>query len=137
VSSRVATVGFAPHSGWAALVALGGTPERPHVLARARVDLIDHEDPHSKQPHHAVESVGIEAAARRLEDFLEVAVRLAHSAIQALAEDLAARGHRISAVGILDSAGRKGSSLAAILASHALIHAGRECARRRRHSAGK
>lgn len=33
------------------------------------------------------------------------------------------RNWRMTAAGVLESAGRKGSSLAAILASHALIHA--------------
>jgi hypothetical protein len=63
-------LGVSPHSGWAALVALGGDPRRPEVLLRA------------------VEE----------------------------------RGFAIAGLAILQSNGRQGASLEAILASHALIH---------------
>jgi hypothetical protein len=122
MSSRAA-MALASHSGWAALVAVGGTHEQPQVLARSRVELIDHRDPKSKQPYHAVEGMGIEEAARCLDGYMTVAVRLGHAAVYAAADDLATRGHRVQSVGILESAGRKASSLASILASHALIHA--------------
>jgi hypothetical protein len=47
---------------------------------------------------------------------------MAEEAIAAIASRLAGGGQALRRVGILDSAGRKGSSLAATLASHALIH---------------
>ena len=84
--------------------------------------MADHRAPQSKQPYHAVEALGVEEAARRLAGYGAVAEGLAYAAIQALAQDLTARGYRATSVGILESSGRKGSSLAAILASHALIH---------------
>ena len=117
-----AVLGFAPHSGWAAVVALGGSPAKPQVLARSRVEMADPRDPESKQPYHAVETLGVEKAARRLDGYMAVAERMADAAIKALVKDLGGQGHRVSAVGILESSGRKGDSLASILASHALIH---------------
>jgi hypothetical protein len=122
MSNRVAAMGFAPHSGWAAMIVLGSEQSAPRVLARSRIDLIDHRVPESKQPYHAVEGLGADEAARRLDRYMAVAVDLAYSAIHLHAGDLAGRGYQVGTVGILDSAGRKGSSLAAILASHALIH---------------
>ena len=118
----VAVLGFAPHSGWAAVVALGGSRADPRVLARSRVEMADPRDPESKQPYHAVEALGVAEAARRLDGYRAAAESMAYAAIRALAADLGGRGYRATAVGILESSGRTGSSLASILASHALIH---------------
>ena len=122
-TAGVAVMGFAPHSGWAAVVVLGGSHADPRVLARTRVEMADHRAPESKQPYHAVETLGVEEAARRLDGYMAVAEGMAYAAIQALAEDLSDRGYSVTSVGVLESSGRKGSSLASILASHALIHA--------------
>lgn len=122
VTAGVAAMGFAPHSGWAAVVALGGPPADPRVLARSRVEMADPRAPESRQPYHAVEALAVEEAARRLDGYTTVAEGMAYAAIQALAEDLGGRGYRVTSVGVLESSGRKGGSLASILASHALIH---------------
>jgi len=119
---KAAVMGFAPHSGWAAVVVLGGSRADPEILARSRVEMADPRAPLSKQPYHAVEDLGVEEAAARVARYMAVAEGMAYAAIQALAQNLATRGHRAKSVGILESSGRKGSSLAAILASHALIH---------------
>lgn len=113
---------FAPHSGWAAVVVLGGAASLPQVLARVRVEMADPADPESRQPYHAVEDLPVAEAARRLARWLAVAERMAYSFLHTLVADLAKRGHRVASVGVLDSSGRKGGSLEAILASHALIH---------------
>jgi hypothetical protein len=120
--TKAAVMGFAPHSGWAAVVALGGSSEDPKVLARSRVEMADPRDPESKQPYHAVELLGVEKAAKRLDGYMAVAERMADAAIKTLVKDLGGQGQRVSAVGILESSGRKSGSLASILASHALIH---------------
>ena len=119
-----AALGFTPHSGWSVLVVLGlEVPEaRPRVLARERVELSGPEDPASKQPYHAVEGLPIEEAARRLELFRTDAERRANAVLDSALASLAADGRRVVGVGILDSAGRRRTSLEATLASHALIH---------------
>ena len=121
-AAGVAAIAFAPHSGWAAVVALGGSRADPTVLARSRVLMFDPRNPESKQPYHAVETLNVEEAARRLDGYMAVADRMAYAAIQALAKDLSRGGHLAASVGVLESSGRKGSSLASTLASHALIH---------------
>lgn len=122
MARSLAALGFAPHSGWAAVIAVGGSAARPEILLRSRIELTERRDPASRQPYHAVEGLAVEQAARRLEAYAATAEALAHAAIRGCLDELAGRGHGVKAAGILDSSGRKGSSLAAILASHALIH---------------
>jgi hypothetical protein len=117
-----ATLGVSPHSGWAAVVALGGAPTGPKVLARSRIDLIDGHFPESKQPYHAVEGMAVEEAAQRLDRYRLQAEGMAGSAIRQMREHLADQGYELKSVGILESSGRKGGSLHSILASHAMIH---------------
>lgn len=120
---ETAAIGFTPHSGWAAMVVVGGSAAAPELLARSRVLLIDANDTESKQPYHAVEFLCVEEATGRLDGYMAAATRLAHDAIRAQSEQLKERGIVINSVGIVDSSGRKQISLPAILASHALIHA--------------
>ena len=119
---QLATMGVSPHSGWAAVVALGGAPTGPRVLARSRIDLIDGHFPESKQPYHAVEELAVEDAARHLDRYRIQAEGMAGSAIRQMGAHLAGEGYELKSVGILESSGRKGGSLHSILASHALIH---------------
>ncbi len=121
--NATAALGFAPHSGWTVLVAVGfGDAARPRLLARERIELAEAEDPGSKQPYHAVERLPLEEAETRLASFQASAERLAHAAIARVVETLAGDGRRVVGAGILESAGRKGSSLEATLAAHPLIH---------------
>ncbi len=123
MASLTAAMGFASHSGWAAMVVLGKSAAGLQVLARSRVELIDGHDPESKQPYHAVEMVCVEEAMGRLDGYMAVAKSMAYQSIQSKREDLKVMGYRLRSVGILESAARKPGSLASILASHAAIHA--------------
>jgi len=105
------------------MVVLGGSAAAPELLARSRVQLIDDQDPESKQPYHAVEFLCVEEATGRLDGYMAVATRLARDAIRDQSEQLQGRGILVRSVGIIDSSSRKLVSLPAILASHALIHA--------------
>lgn len=115
-------LGFAPHSGWAAVVMLGGAPTGPRVLARERLALTEEGLDGSEQPYHALEALPLPEARRRLERFEASATRLAVSALQSLLQRADASGMRLKAGGILDSSGRSDATLEATLASHALIH---------------
>jgi hypothetical protein len=129
-AGSAAALGFAPHSGWAVLVAVGledakeakDPAPRPAVLLRQRIEMADSTEPGSKQPYHAVEKRPIAEAAARIATFEKSAARLAHEGLSVVLGVLERAGRVVSRVGILDSAGRRGVSLAATLASHALIH---------------
>ena len=115
-------LGIAPHSGWAAAVLLAGTPAEPRVILRERLELSDARLGGSKQPYHTLEGLPLAQAQRQLARFRTSAQGLAEGALRALLERAQAAGVEPHAAGILDSAGRSGATLAAILASHALIH---------------
>jgi hypothetical protein len=104
------------------VVVLGGTAGKPLVLARERLELADPQLLGSKQPYHAIEPLPLAAAQAQLAIFRTSAARLAAAAIRALAQVARAAGVEARTAGIIDSAGRSGATLAAILASHALIH---------------
>ena len=59
--SRIA-LGFRAHSGWAAVVAIGGSRDAPVVLMRTRIELADPEIPESIQPYHSASELDIAAA---------------------------------------------------------------------------
>ncbi|HUL46277.1 MAG TPA: hypothetical protein VLV25_04200 [Steroidobacteraceae bacterium] len=113
---------FAPHSGWAAVVAIGGTPGKPLVLARERLELADETLPGARQPYHVIEPLPLARASARLAVFRESAAALATSGVGTLVATARAAGIEPIAAGILDSSGRDPGALEAILASHALIH---------------
>jgi hypothetical protein len=122
MAGKTAAVGFSPHSGWAAMVVIGGPVSAPVLLARQRVALMDDHDPPSKQPYHTVELMCIEEATGRLDGYLAVATSMAQASLHAQSAALEERGIRLRSVGILESSGRKPVSLSSILASHAAIH---------------
>jgi hypothetical protein len=113
---------FAPHSGWAAVVAIGGSTREPLLLARERLELADERLTGAKQPYHAIEPLPLAEASARLATFRESAAALATSSVGTLVETARAAGIEPIAAGIVDSSGRAPDALEAILASHALIH---------------
>jgi hypothetical protein len=115
-------LGFAPHSGWAVVVGVSAAERSFRLRIRERIELTDAREPESRQPYHTVEGWPLDRAATRLAAWAAVAEQMAVSAISRIVEQLEREGSRTVAVGILDSVGRRGSSLAQILASHALIH---------------
>ena len=74
-------LGFAPHSGWAAVVVIGGTPRTPLVLARERLELSDASLPGAKQPYHAIEGLPLGEASARLATFRAAAATRATCAL--------------------------------------------------------
>lgn len=123
MAAQTAAFGFCAHSGWAAMIVLGGAAAGPRVLARSRVALRDDHDPESKHPYHAVQFSCVEEATGRLRSYLEVAIAMADAAIATQCAAVTRLGYEPEFAGIIDSAGRRPGSLSEILKSHALIHA--------------
>jgi hypothetical protein len=92
------------------------------VLLRERLEMTDAAHAGSKQPYHAIEGQPLADAQRQLAQFQASAAALAVKGLRSLIERVRAAGAEPARAGILDSAGRSGVTLEAILASHALIH---------------
>jgi hypothetical protein len=115
-----AALGLRAHSGWAALVAVGGGPASPQVLDRRRIEMAD--GPEAKQPYHAAEELPLAKARALLDRFARVAQERAAAGLGAALDDIRAHGYDVVATIVLTASGRPLPELESVLASHALIH---------------
>jgi len=114
---RPAAIGIRAHSGWAAIVTVGGAPPDIQILDRRRAEICDPVKPGSKQPYHFVEEMDVNAAQAHLNECAAESERMATAALHDIV-----KGHYIIGATILLAAGRELPALPKILASHALIH---------------
>jgi len=117
-----AALGFRAHSGWAAVVALGGLVAAPIVLRRRRVELADRAIAGSAQLYHAAEQMQFASAAEFVEQCSEASNALAARALRETIAEVSAKGYTVGAACVLLSSARPLPELKGILASHALIH---------------
>ena len=117
-----AALGFRVHSGWAALVVLGGAVETPEVIERRRVELADGGISGSVQPYHAAQRMKLPEAEAFLKRCSDATLTLAQTAVGDAVAELTGKGYGIAACCVLLASGRPTGDLAATLASHALIH---------------
>ena len=115
-------LGFRAHSGWAAMVAVAGTPRLPEVVDRNRIDLLDRTIPGGAQPYHAAAEMDLKLAGKLIDRCVQSARRLAGESLRSLVANLRGKGYRPMASGILLASGRPLGTLESVLASHALIH---------------
>ena len=82
----IVRLGFRAHSGWAALVAVGGSAGSPTAIVRRRIELADPAIAGSVQPFHAAEQLDL----KKVEKFIE----LCTDSINALSAAIIAGCHR-------------------------------------------
>ena len=117
-----AALGFRAHSGWAMMVAVGGSAEKPLVLERRRVELITREIAKSAQPYHAAAEMKLSAAETYLGRCADAADKLARAGFGEALAKLGEQGYEATRCGVLLAAGRPPGNLESILASHPAIH---------------
>lgn len=117
-----AAIGLRAHSGWAALVAVGGDPRAPQVILRERIEMADDGDAEARQPYHAAEELEAAEAERLVRRCARAATSRARRALAGFVGELRGRGYEPAAAGILQAAGRLPKALQDVLASHAFIH---------------
>ena len=117
-----AAIGFRAHSGWSALVVVAAGPRSPAVIDRRRIELADAAISGSMQPYHAAEPLKLKDAEAYIQRSIDRARLLAQRALHAAIDEVEKSGHEVAGCGILLASGRPAPTLAAILASHALIH---------------
>lgn len=115
-----AALGLRVHSGWAALIAVGGPTARPHVLDRRRIEMAD--DPEAKQPYHAAEGLPLARAAALLGRCSRSAEERAGAGLAAALQALRRQGYDAVGAIVLTASGRPLPALEKVLGSHALIH---------------
>ena len=117
-----AALGFRAHSGWAALVALGGSAEAPLVVRRGRIELCHRGGEREGQPYHAAAEMRLPEAREYLDECARTAQGMALNAIGQAVADLRAKGYRVTGAGLVTASGRPLPELAKVLAAHPLIH---------------
>ena len=117
-----AALGLRAHSGWAALVALGGPVTAPIVLRRCRVELADRAIEGSSQAYHTAEKMPLPKAAEFVQRCNAATAALSAHAVQHTIAELSDRGYSAQSACVLLSSARPLPDLKSILASHALIH---------------
>jgi hypothetical protein len=113
-----AAIGFSSHSGWAAVVCLGGPAHA--ILERSRLLLTS--APLPREPYHDAKRGGPEEAAQIVADAAEEARALAIEAITDLAESVRAHGYELVASGVVLGGGRPDFTLSQALSTHAAMH---------------
>jgi hypothetical protein len=117
-----ATMGMRVHSGWAALVVMGGTSRAPRVLTRQRIVIFDAAIAGSKQPFHAAEGMELKKAEAHIARCKSSTRKMAREAFGAVVKEMRAQGHEVSGCGLLLASGRPVGTLAEALASHTMLH---------------
>jgi hypothetical protein len=117
-----AAIGMRAHSGWAALVALAGTSDAPHVIKRQRIETADPAIRGSKQPFHAAEPLELPEAQALIDTCTESTRELSRQALKTAIGELRGKGFEVIGGGVILGSGRSLPELKSILASHALLH---------------
>ncbi len=119
--SSPAAIGVRDHSGWAALVVVGGELGTPRVVDRRRISLLAPGMPF--EPYHTVVGMPVEAARARLRESFESARECARRELSTVAAELRSSGYEATAVGCGVSASPVRVPLERVLKAHPLLHA--------------
>jgi len=114
-----AAIGFSSHSGWAAVVCLGG----PVLVIIERSRLLLTSGPLPREPYHdAKRREGLEEAEKIVAAAAEEARALAVEAIAGLVASVRAHGYELVASGVALGGGRPDFTLPQALSTHAAMH---------------
>lgn len=119
---RPVALGFRAHSGWAAMVAVAGTPREPEVILRRRIELSDRDVPGSTMLYHAAEGMALGEAEQHIRRCRQASDEMARQAFESVIGELSDMALSIRGACLLLASGRVLPDLSAILASHPLIH---------------
>ncbi len=99
--SDPAALGFKVRTAWAKAVALSGPVGERRVLERRRVELADPAVPESRAPYHAALELSGPQAEKIVQRASDAARKVGVKAVLALAEELRARGHELTGIGLV------------------------------------
>jgi hypothetical protein len=114
--------GLKAHSGWAALVVIGGT-DRIDLIDRRRLELVQHGDESwAKQPYHAAEHLPAADARRLVQRGIDAAQRNATRAMRDALTRVERDGHTVSGCAVLMGRPMPEWTVDEILAVHFRMH---------------
>jgi hypothetical protein len=107
------------------MVAVAGSPERPVILDRRRIQIADTGLPGAQptqtvQPYHTAREMGVARGRVFLDLCREASNALARSCLEEAIRQIG--GDRVECCGVLMGSGRQPATLEATLASHPAIH---------------
>jgi hypothetical protein len=112
--------GFKAHSGWAALIVLGGNGSQYEVIDRRHVELV--EETWAKAPYHAAEELEPSEARMIVNRGIKAAHKNAKRQMEALLKRTVKNGHKVAACAVLMGAPMPDWSTDEILAVHFRMH---------------
>jgi hypothetical protein len=121
-NTNSAALGFRSHSGWAAAVALSGSPRSPEVIDCRRISLIEPGSPGGVQPYHVARTMELPKAEEFIRSVIVEIDRTALLNVRVFAEAICGKNHAIASCGIVLASGRHLPSLESTLRSHAMVH---------------
>ncbi|HEY7190681.1 MAG TPA: hypothetical protein VH436_29215 [Vicinamibacterales bacterium] len=114
--------GIKAHSGWAALVVIGGT-DRIEIVDRQRLELVQHDESSwAKQPYHAAEHLPAADARRLVQRGVDAAQRHATRAIRDAVTRAEREGHSVAGCAVLMGRPMPEWTVDEILAVHVRMH---------------
>jgi hypothetical protein len=119
---QAAAIGIRPHSGWAALVVVSGSPGAIEVIDRRKVVITASNIQGAKQPYHFALEHSLANPESYLVECAAASEELAFQSLRDTVEGARRRGKAIADCAILLASGRNLPALPQILASHPLIH---------------
>jgi hypothetical protein len=105
--SQAVALGLRAHSGWAVVVAVAGSPIKPIILERRRIETANDRIAGSKQPYHAAKELSAEGAETLIRYCRESSTLLAIRALNALATQVRQHGLTLVGAAILLASGRR------------------------------
>jgi hypothetical protein len=115
-------LGLKSHSGWAALVAVGGSGSDLHVVDRRRVTLVDADAQWAKQPYHAAQALAPDRARELVQCGIDGAGAAATRELRTVLTLLGESGHVVVACAVLVPPPMPDWSTEDILAVHVRMH---------------
>lgn len=102
------------------MVAVTGSPSRPVILDRRRIEVAEMPLSGPVQPYHTARDLGVARGRVFLEECREASKTLASASLETVIKNIG--GDRVQFCAVLTGSGRLPSTLEATLASHAAIH---------------
>jgi hypothetical protein len=102
------------------MVAVAGSPSRPVIVDRQRIQIAEALERGPIQPYHAARELGADRGRVFLEECREACHAVASASLETALKRIG--GDRVRCCAVLTGSGRPAATLAATLASHPAIH---------------